>query len=110
MEDVSREYDWHQCNVPGCDAPVVRRLLCGEHVQGYLSSAEAEEVQRRVHRRILGVQTPREIWKDRIPFTGNATPMSFRLRRNAKQFVVIAAGGNPLTGSGDAMLAYALAD
>lgn len=51
-----------------------------------------------------------EVWRARIPFTGNATPMSFRLRPDSKQFVVIAAGGNPLTGIGDALLAYALAD
>ena len=36
--------------------------------------------------------------------------MSYRLRKDAKQYLVIAAGGNPLTGSGDALLAYALAD
>jgi glucose dehydrogenase len=36
--------------------------------------------------------------------------MSFRLRPDSRQFVVIAAGGNPLTGSGDALLAYALAE
>jgi quinoprotein glucose dehydrogenase len=51
-----------------------------------------------------------ELWRARIPFTGNATPMSFRLRPDSKQLVVIAAGGNPLTGIGDALLAYALPD
>ena len=66
MEDVSREYDWHRCNVPACDARIERRLLCGEHAARYLSSVEAEKTQKRVHRRILGVQTRREIWKDRI--------------------------------------------
>ena len=40
--------------------------------------------------------------------TGNASPMSYRLRPDARQFVVIAAGGNPLTGPGDALLAFAL--
>jgi len=49
-----------------------------------------------------------EIWRERIPYTGNATPMSYRLRRDGRQFVVIAAGGNPLTGTGDALLAFAL--
>jgi glucose dehydrogenase len=36
--------------------------------------------------------------------------MSFRLRPESKQYVVIAAGGNPLTGTGDALLAFALPD
>jgi quinoprotein glucose dehydrogenase len=49
-----------------------------------------------------------EIWRERIPYSGNGTPMSYRLRPDARQFVVIAAGGNPLTGPGDALLAFAL--
>jgi quinoprotein glucose dehydrogenase len=60
--------------------------------------------------RAFDAETGEEIWSDRIPFTGNASPMSYRLREDARQFVVIAAGGNPLTGSGDALLAYALAE
>ena len=53
-------------------------------------------------------ETGDEIWRVRIPFAGNAAPMSYRLREKGKQYVVIAAGGNPLTGSGDALLAFAL--
>jgi glucose dehydrogenase len=34
--------------------------------------------------------------------------MTYRLRPDSRQFVVVAAGGNPLTGCGDALLAYAL--
>ena len=60
--------------------------------------------------RAFDAESGQEIWSDRIPFTGNATPMSFRLRSDARQFVVIAAGGNPLTGTGDALVAYALSD
>ena len=58
--------------------------------------------------RAFDAESGEQIWRDRIPFTGNATPMTFRLRPDSRQFVVIAAGGNPLTGSGDALLAYAL--
>jgi glucose dehydrogenase len=60
--------------------------------------------------RAFDAETGEELWAERIPFTGNATPMSFRLRQDAKQYVVLAAGGNPLTGAGDALLAYALRD
>ncbi len=58
--------------------------------------------------RAFDADTGAEIWRTRIPYTGNATPMSYRLRPDARQFVVIAAGGNPLTGPGDALLAFAL--
>jgi len=58
--------------------------------------------------RAFDAETGAEIWSTRIPYTGNASPMSYRLRSDSRQFVVIAAGGNPLTGPGDALLAFAL--
>ena len=56
--------------------------------------------------RAFDTATGEEIWRVRTPFAGNAAPMSYRLGKNHKQYVVIAAGGNPLTGSGDALLAF----
>jgi quinoprotein glucose dehydrogenase len=50
----------------------------------------------------------REIWRERIPYTANATPMSYRLRARGKQYVVIAAGGHGWSEPGDALLAFAL--
>jgi len=58
--------------------------------------------------RAFDTRDGREIWSARIPYTANAVPMSFRLRPDSRQFVVVAAGGNPLTKVGDALLAYAL--
>jgi len=58
--------------------------------------------------RAFDAESGEEIWRERIPFAANATPMSYRLRPDARQFVVVAAGGNPLTGVGDALLAFAL--
>jgi quinoprotein glucose dehydrogenase len=58
--------------------------------------------------RAFDADTGEEIWRKRIPYTGNGTPLSYRLRPEARQYVVIAAGGNPLTGPGDALLAFAL--
>jgi quinoprotein glucose dehydrogenase len=49
-----------------------------------------------------------ELFRDRIPFNGNSVPMSFRLGPESRQFVVVAAGGNPLTAIGDALIAYAV--
>ena len=48
-----------------------------------------------------------ELWKDRLPFAGNATPMTYRLRKDGRQFVVIAAGANPISEMGDVLVAYA---
>lgn len=60
--------------------------------------------------RAFDVETGDEVWRSRIPYAGNAVPLTYRLRPDARQFVLIAAGGNPLTGVGDALLAYALPD
>ena len=49
-----------------------------------------------------------ELWRQRIPFNANAIPMTYRLRPDSRQFVVVAAGGNQLTTIGDAPLAFAL--
>ncbi|MCG8590981.1 MAG: pyrroloquinoline quinone-dependent dehydrogenase [Proteobacteria bacterium] len=52
--------------------------------------------------------TGEEIWTARLPYTGNATPMTYRLRPDSRQFVVIAAGGHGWSEPGDALTAYAL--
>jgi len=49
-----------------------------------------------------------ELWRVRIPYTANATPMSYRLSRDGRQFVVIAAGGHGWSEPGDALMAFAL--
>ena len=48
------------------------------------------------------------LWKERLPYTANATPITYRLRRNARQYLVIAAGGHGWSEAGDALIAYAL--
>jgi len=53
-------------------------------------------------------ETGEELWRQRIPFTGNATPMTYRLSRDAKQYVVLAAGGHGWSEPGDAVVAYSL--
>ena len=51
---------------------------------------------------------PEEIWRDRLPHAGHAVPMTYRTSKEGRQFVVIAAGGNPIGSMGDAVVAYAL--
>jgi quinoprotein glucose dehydrogenase len=53
-----------------------------------------------------------ELWRARLPTSAHATPMTYRLSPEGKQYVVIAAGGHGLLGTppGDALLAFALPD
>ena len=60
--------------------------------------------------RAFDVDTGAELWKGRLPAGGQATPMTYRLRADGKQYVVIAAGGHRRMGTtlGDAVVAFAL--
>jgi quinoprotein glucose dehydrogenase len=58
--------------------------------------------------RAFDAKTGEELWTRRVPFTANATPMTYRLRKDGRQFLVIAAGGHGWSESGDALLAFAL--
>jgi quinoprotein glucose dehydrogenase len=53
-------------------------------------------------------QTGEEIWSQRLPYTANATPMTYRLRPDARQYLVVASGGHGWSEPGDALLAFAL--
>ncbi len=61
--------------------------------------------------RAFDVETGAELWSDRLPAGGNATPMTYRAA-SGRQFVLIAAGGHGKLGTrrGDWVVAYALAD
>jgi quinoprotein glucose dehydrogenase len=52
------------------------------------------------------------LWEARLPAGGQATPMTYYLEENGKQYVVIAAGGHARIGTtpGDYVIAYALPD
>ncbi len=60
--------------------------------------------------RAYDIETGKELWKGRLPAGGQATPMTYRLRKDSKQYVVIAAGGHARAGTklGDSLIAYAL--
>jgi quinoprotein glucose dehydrogenase len=62
--------------------------------------------------RAIDADTGEELWRYELPYAGNATPLSYRVKPGGKQFVVIAAGGHgPLgTTPGDAIVAFALDD
>jgi quinoprotein glucose dehydrogenase len=57
------------------------------------------------------VETGKELWKAQLPAGANATPMTYQLRSNGKQYLVIAAGGHPKITEeklGDALVAFTL--
>ncbi|MCG3170829.1 MAG: Quinate/shikimate dehydrogenase (quinone) [Pseudomonadales bacterium] len=58
--------------------------------------------------RAFDARTGDELWRHRLPYTANATPLTYRLRPDSRQFVVIAAGGHAWSESGDALMAFAL--
>jgi quinoprotein glucose dehydrogenase len=60
--------------------------------------------------RAFDTDTGAELWKGRLPAGGQATPMTYRLRADGRQYVVIAAGGHSRMGTklGDYVVAFAL--
>jgi len=62
--------------------------------------------------RAYDVKDGKELWKERLPAGGQANPMTYRLKPDGKQFVVIAAGGHAMLGTkqGDSLIAYTLGD
>ncbi len=60
--------------------------------------------------RAFDTDTGEVVWKTRLTYGAHATPMSYRLTPESKQFVVVSAGGNVLTEIGDALVAFSLSD
>ena len=60
--------------------------------------------------RAFDTTTGDELWRGRLPASGQATPMTYRLSSEGRQYVVIAAGGHGIMGTkvGDAVVAFAL--
>jgi quinoprotein glucose dehydrogenase len=61
--------------------------------------------------RAFDVENGKELWKARLPASGNATPMTYRMSSTGKQYLVIAAGGHPKIPEeplGDALVAFTL--
>ena len=60
--------------------------------------------------RAFEIETGKQVWEERLPAGGQATPMTYRVKATGKQYIVIAAGGHGRAGSklGDSVIAYAL--
>ncbi|MEE2678569.1 MAG: pyrroloquinoline quinone-dependent dehydrogenase [Myxococcota bacterium] len=60
--------------------------------------------------RAFDTETGEELWRGRLPTGAQATPMTYRLREDGPQWVVVAAGGHGLFGvpAGDSLVAFTL--
>ncbi len=60
--------------------------------------------------RAFDLETGRELWKQKLPAGGQATPMTYRGGHDQRQYIVIAAGGHGGLGTprGDYLVAFAL--
>jgi quinoprotein glucose dehydrogenase len=90
---------WLEWGVPGMGGPLVTRsglVFIGAAMDGYF--------------RAYDVETGEELWRDALPAGGQANPMTYRVRPDGRQYVVIAAGGHGSLGTkkGDFVVAYAL--
>jgi len=59
--------------------------------------------------RAFDIENGRELWRGKLPASGHATPMTYRV--TGRQYVVIAAGGHAKISEGqvsDALVAFAL--
>jgi quinoprotein glucose dehydrogenase len=60
--------------------------------------------------RAFDVENGHELWRGRLPAGAQATPMTYRVAGDPRQFVVVSAGGHGRLGTtrGDAVVAFAL--
>jgi quinoprotein glucose dehydrogenase len=90
---------WFDWGVPSMGGPLVTAsglVFIGAAMDGYF--------------RAYDIRTGDELWRDELPAGGQANPMTYRVRADGAQFVVIAAGGHATLGTepGDYVIAYAL--
>jgi quinoprotein glucose dehydrogenase len=58
--------------------------------------------------RAFDAESGEEIWRARLPYTANSTPITVRPRKDGRQLVIVAAGGHGWSEPGDALVAFAL--
>ena len=62
--------------------------------------------------RAIDSDTGEELWRYEMPFAAQSQPISYRLKADGKQYLVVAAGGHGALGEepGDALVAFTLGD
>ena len=58
--------------------------------------------------RAFDSETGEQLWRTSLPYTGNAVPISYRVKPGADQYLVLAAGGHGWSAPGDALIAWKL--
>jgi quinoprotein glucose dehydrogenase len=58
--------------------------------------------------RAFSSETGEEVWRARLPYTANSTPITYRLGPDRRQYLVVPAGGHGWSEPGDATIAFAL--
>jgi len=79
---------WFDWGLPAMGGPALTAsgvLFIGAAMDGYF--------------RAYDVTTGKELWRDHLPAGGQANPMTYRVRADGRQFVVIAAGGHGSLGT-----------
>lgn len=89
-------FNWGTPNIGGSIATAGGLVFIGATADNYF--------------RAFNTQSGEEVWRYRLPTTANATPLTYRLNKNGKQYVVVAAGGHGWSAPGDSLMAFALAD
>lgn len=88
---------WFEAGSPNTGGPLTTAggvTFIGATTDGYFHAFDSRSGKR--------------LWRHRLPYTANATPLSYRAREGGRQFVVIAAGGHGWSEPGDAIIAFAL--
>ncbi len=105
---VGRWFNWGTPNTGGSLQTASGLVFIGATLDGYI--------------RAFDVHSGKLLWHDKLPAPAQATPMTYRLAKDGKQYVVVAAGGHgPLAYAakgpekigellGDALVAYRLKD
>jgi quinoprotein glucose dehydrogenase len=56
----------------------------------------------------FNLESGETLWRADLPCAAHATPLTYRLGPERRQFLVVAAGGHVLSEPGDAIVAFAL--
>lgn len=93
---VGRFFNWGTPNTGGSLQTGSGLIFIGATMDGYF--------------RAIDSQTGKEVWRYALPFAAQSTPISYKLKKNGRQFIVVAAGGHAALGipTGDALVAFAL--
>ena len=89
-------FNWGTPNIGGSVATAGGLVFIGATADKYFRAFDA--------------RTGEEAWRFRTPTTANANPLTYRLKKDDKQYVVVAVGGHGWSKPGDSLMAFALED